>query len=147
MASPASFAKHPLHPMLIVFPVGLWIFSFISDLIHWVGWGGDVWEAVAYRAMAGGIIGALLAAIPGFVDFLSLTGRPRTIATYHLAINLSLVALFGVDFGLRSVGFFFVPWPLLISFIGVLGLAVSGWLGGELVYVHGVAVSKHSVQS
>lgn len=142
MASPASVAKHPLHPMLIVFPVGLWLFSFVSDLIYWFGWGGNIWPAVSIRAMAGGILGALMAAIPGFIDFLNLTGRPRTIATYHLTLNFSLVALFALDFGLRAGGFSVAPWPLLISFIAVIGLAVTGWLGGELVYVHGVAVEK-----
>lgn len=127
--------------MLIVFPIGLWIFSFISDVIWWFGLGGDIWMEVSIRVMAGGIIGALLAAIPGFIDFLSLSGDSLRIAAYHLTINLFLVALFAVDFGLRVDGFSITPWPLLISFIGVLGLAVSGWLGGHMVYVHGVAVS------
>ncbi|MEN6624131.1 MAG: DUF2231 domain-containing protein [Smithella sp.] len=92
--------------------------------------------------MAGGIIGALLAAIPGFIDFLSLSGDSLRIAAYHMTINLFLVALFAVNFGLRISGLPITPWPLLISFIGELGLAVSGWLGGHLVYAHGVAVSS-----
>jgi uncharacterized membrane protein len=142
MSSPASFAKHPFHPMLVVFPIGLWIFSFISDLIFWFGWGGDIWPALSIRVMAGGIVGSLLAAIPGFIDFLTLSGRPRTISAYHLTINLCLVVLFAFDFGLRAGGFSVAPWPLLVSFIGVIGLAISGWLGGELVYVHGIAVER-----
>lgn len=128
--------------MLVVFPIGLWIFSFISDLIFWFGWGSDIWPAVSIRVMAGGIAGALLAAIPGFVDFLTLSGKPRTVAAHHLTINLCLVVLFAFDFGLRAGGFSVAPWPLLISFIGVIGLAISGWLGGELVYVHGIAVER-----
>ncbi len=140
MASPASFARHPIHPMLIVFPIGLWIFSFVSDLIWWFGWGSDIWTAVSFRVMAGGIVGALLAAIPGFIDFLTLSGTSLRIAAFHLSINLALVALFGANLGLRAAGFSVAPWPLLMSFIGVIGLAGSGWLGGELVYVHGIAV-------
>jgi len=142
MSSPASFAKHPIHPMLIVFPVGLWIFSFISDLIHWFGWGSDVWIDVSYRVMAGGIVGAFLAAIPGFIDFLPLSARPRTIAGWHLTLNLTVLTFFIIDFILRTIGFSVAPWPLLISFVGILLLSVSGWLGGELVYVHGLAVEK-----
>lgn len=142
MTSPASFDKHPFHPMLIVFPIGLWVFSFISDIIWWFGWGGEIWPAVSIRVMAGGIIGALLAAVPGFIDFLSLTGDSLRIAAFHFTINLFLIALFVADFWLRAAGFQVTPWPLLMSFIGIIGLSVSGWLGGHLVYVHGVAVSN-----
>ena len=49
MTSPASIAKHPLHPMLVALPIGLWIFSFLSDVIYLLRWGGgSVWEDVAY---------------------------------------------------------------------------------------------------
>ncbi len=74
MASPASVAKHPIHPMFVVFPIGLWIFSFIMDLIYYFGSGTEIWNIVALYTMIGGIIGALIAAVPGLIDFLSLSG-------------------------------------------------------------------------
>ncbi len=140
MASPASIAKHPIHPMLVVFPIGLWIFSFVMDLIYLFGNGTPVWNTVALYTMVGGIIGALGAAIPGFIDFLSLKGKPKQIATTHMAINLGLVVLFIINAILRFSGVSVLPGPIILSLIGVIGLAVSGWLGGEMVYVHGVAV-------
>ncbi len=140
MASPANVAEHPIHPMLIVFPIGLWIFSFVCDLIYYFGAGNTLWNDVAYRAMAGGIIGALLAAVPGFIDYLSLSGRTRSIATIHMGLNLLLVVLFAVNLYVRSQGVAVESAPIFLSLIGVIILGISGWLGGALVYVHATAV-------
>jgi predicted membrane protein DUF2231 len=68
--TPASIGKHPIHPMLIVFPIGLWIFSLACDLIRLAGAPGDAWATVAFFSMVGGFIGALCAAVPGFIDLL-----------------------------------------------------------------------------
>lgn len=56
MRSPASIFKHPIHPMLIVFPIGLWIFSLACDLIRLAGAPGDAWSTVAFFSMIGGLI-------------------------------------------------------------------------------------------
>ena len=58
------------HPMLIVFPIGLWIFSLVCDLIRLAGASGDAWSTVAFFSMVGGLIGALCAAVPGLIDLL-----------------------------------------------------------------------------
>src|SRR5688572_22724486 len=71
MRTPASVAGHPIHPMLIVFPVGLLIFSLVCDLISLVVTDDSVWATVALYTMVGGFIGALLAAVPGLIDLLS----------------------------------------------------------------------------
>lgn len=70
MASPASIAKHPIHPVLVALPIGLWIFSLVSDVIYLTKWGGPVWNDVAFYTMAGGFGSALLAAVPGLIDLL-----------------------------------------------------------------------------
>lgn len=142
MASPASVAKHPIHPMLVTLPIGLWVFSLFSDIVYYLG-GGPVWMDVAFWTMAGGIAGALLAAIPGFIDYRTLTGRPGRVATYHMSLNLSLVVLFAINLWLRANGNVYV----ILSVLGVVGLGVSGWLGGELVYVHGIAVEPQAVSA
>jgi uncharacterized membrane protein len=140
MASPASIAKHPIHPMLVAFPIGLLVFSLICDLIQLIGWGGAVWADVAFYTMAGGIVGALLAAVPGLIDLFSLSGRPKTIGIWHMCINLLVVVIFVINFWLRMTGLTASNTPILLSVIGVALLGVSGWLGGQMVYVHGVAV-------
>ena len=144
MASPASIAKHPIHPMLVAFPIGLLVFSLICDLIQLIGWGGAVWADVALYTMAGGIVGALLAAVPGLIDLLSLSGRPKTLGIWHMCINLLVVAIFAIDFWLRTTNVATSNTPVLLSVVGVGLLGVSGWLGGQMVYVHGVAVEPQA---
>ncbi len=73
MRTPASIAGHPLHAMLIVFPVGLLIFSLICDLCSLGSANPATWATVALYTMVGGFIGALVAAVPGLIDLLSLT--------------------------------------------------------------------------
>jgi uncharacterized membrane protein len=142
MATPASIAKHPLHPMLVVFPIGLWVFSLVCDIIALAG-GSAVWENVAYYTMIGGLIGALMAAVPGLVDFFSISDpKSNRTARNHMLLNFTAVALYAINIYLRAVGEPGAPLPIFLSVAGVLVLAVSGWLGGELVYVHGLGVER-----
>jgi uncharacterized membrane protein len=148
MSSPASIAKHPIHPMLVVFPIGLWIFSFVCDLIYLFVTRNPVWSEVAFYCIGGGIVGALLAAIPGFIDYLSLRDpQTKRIGTYHLILNLLAVVLFVVNFALRWNGAPGAIVPVVLSLITIAGLGVSGWLGGEMVYVHGVGVEPPTTQN
>ena len=141
MSTPARIGGHPVHPMLVPLAIGLWIFSLVSDLIYRFGWGEEVWDAVAFYSLAGGVVGALLAAVPGFIDLLSLPpGKVKKIAVAHMAINLGAVVLFAVNFGLRLNAPPGAPVPIFLSVVGVALIGVSGWLGGELVYTHGVGV-------
>jgi uncharacterized membrane protein len=141
MASRASIAGHPIHPMLVPLPIGLFIFSFVCDLIF-MGSGNAVWSTVALYTMGGGIVGALLAAVFGLIDLLSLdASKAKTIGIWHMVINLTVVAVFVVSFLLRMGGAQESRLPVLLSLIAVALLAVSGWLGGEMVFVHGVAAA------
>jgi uncharacterized membrane protein len=139
----ARIGNHPIHPMLIPFPIALWIFSLFCDVVYLLGSGNAFWAEAAFYTMAGGIIGALFAAPFGVVDYLSLTdARVKRIGKAHMAINLLLVVLFALDLWLRKTGMPIGGWPIVLSVSGLILLAVSGWLGGEMVYVHGVAVER-----
>lgn len=147
MRTPASIFMHPVHPMLVVFPVGLWIFSLACDLIRLAGAPGEAWGTVAFYTMIGGFIGALCAAIPGFIDLLYYkwgAAPVKKIAVTHMAINLTAVVLYAINIWLRaaepSASGASSGAPVLLSIIGVALLAVSGWLGGQMVHVHGVGV-------
>ena len=148
MSSTASFKGHPLHPIIIPLPIGLWIFSIVSDLIFKFGFGGPVWNDVAFYTLGGGIVGALIAALPGFIDLTDLQNpKTKTIAIWHMTINLLAVVLYCVNFWLRM---HLAPGdnlPIVLSAIGVGLIIISGWLGGELVYVRGVAVKQPPDQS
>ena len=146
MRTPASIAKHPIHPMLVTFPIGLWIFSLICDLIGLGVANPTIWYTVAFYTMVGGIIGALAAAVPGFVDLLFYKGGVpplKKIALTHMTINLCVVVLYAVNIGLRIHGTSSMEAPIILSAIGVCGIAVSGWLGGQMVHVYGVGVEGH----
>lgn len=140
MASPSSVAKHPIHPMLVVFPLGLWIFSLVADIIYLSG-DNQVWADVAFYCILGGIVGAVIAAIPGLIDLISLRpSRARTVGIWHMILNVSALVLYIINLSMRTRVDVDYTTPFVLSIIGVIGLLISGWLGGEMVYVHGVAV-------
>lgn len=147
MSTPASIKRHPIHPMLVGIPIGLWVFSMVADLVYFFGWGGPVWKDVARYVIGGGIVGALIAAVPGFIDFTSISDRRvGRIAVTHMATNLIVVALFALSFWLRLVNPLGLL-PLVVSAVGILLLGLGGWLGGELVFVHHMGVAAQRADS
>jgi uncharacterized membrane protein len=153
MASKASVGGHPIHPALIPFPIGLLVFSLIADLIYF--WRGDtIWkDYVAFYTLLGGIIGAAAAAIPGLIDWATLTDRAAVkVANWHARVMIFTVLIFVASFYLRTTsGAQWVPsmpmLPLMLSLAGVIGLTIGGWLGGELVFKHRVAVTEPAKQT
>lgn len=145
MASRASIAGHPIHPMLVVFPIGLWVFSFICDLIY-LGTANPLWWVLAFYTMVGGIIGALAAATFGIIDYTGIRdGDTKRIATTHMALNIAITVLFLINAYWRTqVGPDSLA-PLWLSLVAVVLLGVSGWLGGALVYEHGQGVSSDAL--
>ena len=134
--------------MIIPLPIGLWVFSLVSDIAFKTGWGGPIWRDLAFYTMAGGIIGALLAALPGLLDFASINNpRSKKIALWHMSLNLLTVVLYAINLWLRTRPDTGSNLPFILSILGILILCVSGWLGGELVYVRGVAVEHPPDQS
>jgi len=143
MASRASIRKHPIHPILVPLPIGLWIFSLACDVVYLFVSTNAVWDQMAFYTMVGGVAGALLAALPGFIDFLSLSDPPvKRIALTHMLVNLTVVILFAANLLLRAASPPGAPAPMVLSVVGVILLGVAGWLGGELVFRHGVGVER-----
>src|SRR5688572_16752471 len=136
MPTPASIRKHPIHPMLVGIPIGLWVFAVVADLVY-MGGGGAAWKEVARYCIGGGIVGALLAAVPGLVDLTSISpGNVRKVALTHMTINLFVVGLFGLSFWLRTTN----PlggWPAAMSGVGLVFLGLGGWPGGGVGFVPG----------
>jgi uncharacterized membrane protein len=122
-------------------PIGLWIFSLVCDLIHAGGSTNPAWTTVALYTMGGGIIGALLAAVPGLIDLLSLPPGPRGTAIKHMAINLTVVALYIINTVMRWREPQNPGGLVWLSLFALVLLVISGWLGGKMVYEYGVAVS------
>jgi uncharacterized membrane protein len=142
MESKAKLLGHPIHPMLIVFPLGLLATSLIFDIIALAADNATLFIA-SYWMIAAGVIGGLLAAIFGLVDWLAIPNKTRAkeIGLWHGVGNVIVTALFAISWFLRR------PTPdhppataLLLSVIAVGMALVTGWLGGELVNRLGVGV-------
>ena len=145
MRTPASIAGHPIHPMLVPVAIGGFLLSFVFDIICWISGAAspNVWNQVSYYTMIGGIVGALIAAVFGLVDLLSLPRGPvRATAVTHMSINLVVVVLYVVNVLMRHRNPAELGVPMFMSLVAVLLLVVSGWLGGKMVYEAGVGVSN-----
>jgi uncharacterized membrane protein len=142
MESRAKLFGHPIHPMLIVFPLGLLATAVIFDVIYLVTKNG-LWAQTAFWMIAAGIIGGLASAIFGLVDWLAIPAgtRAKRIGLLHGVGNVVVVVLFAASWLVRRRD------PLapattafVLSFVGVALALVTGWLGGELVDRLGVGV-------
>lgn len=142
MESKARLLGHPIHPMLIVFPLGLLATSVPFDIVGLVNGDGS-WFRVVFWMILAGIIGGVCAAVFGFIDwwFIPSNTRAKRIGLWHGATNIIVVLLFIASWFLRR------PAPehpasiaFVLSFIAVVLALVGGWLGGELVDRLGVGV-------
>ena len=130
---------HPLHPMVVPIPIVLFVGALVCD-VSFVVDGSAGWAEASRWLLGGGLVGALLAAVGGFIDFAANSAiRELRDAWLHLFANLTLVLIEGVNLILRLpdrtvAGSF----GLALSIAGVLVLLFSGWKGGELVFRHGV---------
>ncbi len=148
MATRASIHHHPIHPMLVVFPLGLWIFGFIGYVIFMIqGVPFSPWREASLYAMCGGIIGAVLAAVPGLIDLLTLRGsRVWTTGLLHMTSNVTALILFILAFAIGISRAGPSAATLVLSVLGVVAAGIGGWLGGALVYEHGVGVAARERQ-
>ena len=147
MESKAKLVGHAIHPMLIVFPLGLLGMATIFDLIY-LGTGNRDLPVASYWMIPAGIITGLLAALFGFWDWLALPGgtRAKSIGLTHGGGNVVVVVLFAVSWLLRrgaaAGGVEYAPngLPIILEVVGLVLALVTGWLGGELVNRLGVGV-------
>jgi uncharacterized membrane protein len=135
MESRAKLLGHPVHQMLIVFPLGLLAMAVIFDLLA-IGFADGYWSEIAYWMIAAGIVTGLLAAPFGVIDWAAIpTGsRAKRIGAVHGLGNVAVVAMFALSWLMRSDA---PAAPdaiaLTLSFLAGCLALFTGWLGGELV--------------
>lgn len=134
--SKAAVKGHPIHPMLVAFPIVFFLSALFCDVAYLVA-DRDVWATAALWLVGAGVVGGIAAAVPGLIDFVSLDqvrGSPTAIK--HGAGNFAIVVLELVSFFIRlpdpQDGV--VPVGIAISIIAAAGLTFTGWLGGQLSY-------------
>jgi uncharacterized membrane protein len=142
---------HPFHPILVTIPIGTWAASLVFDIIGLASDDPAPFVVGARVLILIGIVGAVLAAAIGLVDYVQLARgtAARKTATVHMALNLGVTVLFLVNLLLRwsadddevsIVGF-------ILSIVALGALGVSGWLGGKLAYHYGVRVADERTQA
>jgi uncharacterized membrane protein len=135
MESRAKLFGHPIHQMLIVFPLGLLATALLFDVIQLVT-GNGFWSELSYWMIAAGVVSGLVAAPFGLVDWMAIPWRTRAkrIGAVHGGGNVVVLALYGISWLMRTGNPAAPETPALVmAFLGG-GLAmVTGWLGGELV--------------
>jgi uncharacterized membrane protein len=140
---------HPFHPMLVALPIGAWIASLVFDVASHFTSPREL-ATGALWLIALGVLGAVAAAMAGFLDFFGIpTGTPahRT-ALLHMCINLTVTVAFALDFWWRTaIPRTAVPvGPIVLSLVALAALGVSGYLGGKLAYTYGVRVADEESQ-
>jgi uncharacterized membrane protein len=143
MKNKARFLGHPIHPVIVVFPVALFTSSVVFDVLYLITRNPD-FPTVAFFMIGTGILSGLLAAVFGVIDWLGLPPRSRSwnFALGHGVGNVLAVMLFTLNWILRRGSENFLPdgRMLTLSFAGVAIILFTAWLGGELVYRLGVGV-------
>jgi uncharacterized membrane protein len=144
--STASIGGHPIHPMLIPFPIAFFVATLVCDLAFWRSGNGG-WPAASLWLLGAGIVIALLAAIAGLIDLL---GEPRIRALrevwWHAGGNLLLVLIQIVSWYMRysDGAAAVIPTGLILSVVSVLLMLFTGWMGWQMVYRDHVAVSDEA---
>lgn len=144
LRSTAQIAGHPIHPMLVPFPIVCFIGALVTDIAYWRT-AQMMWADFSAWLLVIGLIMGGLAAIAGLIDFLSnRLIRAQAPAWPHMVGNIvaMLLALLNAFVHTRDAWTSVVPVGLVLSVLVVLILLVTGWLGGELVYRHGVGASN-----
>ena len=143
MESRIKFLGHPVHPMLIVFPLGLLATAVIFDVLYVATNNADL-STFSFWALAAGVVGGLAAAAFGVIDWMAIPKgtRARRVGALHGGGNVVVVLLFAFSFLLRTGDSSYLPdiLPFVVALLGAALALVTAWLGGELVYRLRVAV-------
>jgi uncharacterized membrane protein len=143
MESRVKLLGHPIHPMLIVFPLGLLATAVVFDILY-VATANDDLATFSYYAMLAGVIGGLLAAVFGVLDWSKIPKdtRARRIGAVHGVGNVIVTGLFVLSLASRWGDHTYLPsvLPMVLGLVGALIALFTAWLGGELVYRLRVAV-------
>jgi len=142
MESKVKVAGHPVHPMLIVFPLGLLATAVRFDIIYQIS-EYSLWCVVSYYMVGAGVIGGLAAAVFGWLDWFAIPNgtRAKRVGLWHGAGNVVVLGLFVLSWLLRRENPAVPPTGAIVAgLVGFVLAAITGWLGGELVDRLGVGV-------
>lgn len=140
--SHVAIAGHPLHPLIVTFPITFLVSVVATDLAYW--WTRDAfWATASFWLIGAGIVTGILAALSGMVDFAKINRvRENKAGWIHMVGNVAALLFSTYNFFIRwnNVTTGVLPSGLVVSIIVAVLLGITGWYGGELVYRHKIAV-------
>ena len=142
--SSARLMGHPIHPMLVPFPIVFFISALATDIVFLRN-GNDIWATASAWLLGAGLATAALAALAGLADFFG-DRRVRGLrdAWMHMIGNIVAVLVEAANLMLRlGDTAATVSTGVILSAVAVSILAFTGWKGGELVFKHRVGVHDH----
>jgi uncharacterized membrane protein len=140
--STVAIAGHPIHPILVQFPISFLVGALLTDVTFWIT-DDTFWGRASFWLILAGLVGGIAAALTGILDFLRIGRvRKRTAGWAHLILNVTALVLAAVNLVWRWKNPIaaILPWGIALSAIVASVLGVSGWYGGELVYRHKISV-------
>jgi|SRR5579859_1484099 len=140
--STAAVFGHPLHPMIVPFPIAFLVGALLTDLAFW-RLGDPFWAQASIWLIAAGVVSGALAAVFGLTDFLTIRrARAHLAGWVHFLGNLTAVVISLINWIMRigHAPAAVVPVGLVLSLVVTLVLLVTGWMGGELAYRYKVGV-------
>ena len=142
--STAAIQGHPLHPMAVPIPIGMLVAAAASDVTHLMT-GQAFYARMSRWLIRGGLIGGLVSATVGLIDFATIRAARGPTGVAHAGGNATILVLNALSLALRRGSTSRVPGPaMLLTGLAALMLAVTGWLGGELAHRKGIGVSPSS---
>ena len=142
ITSTVAIAGHPIHPVIVTFPIVFLTSAAATDLAYWFT-KDFFWARASVWLIGLGVVSGILAALIGMLDFLRIprVGK-RTAGWTHMLLNVSALILSGINFGLRfnNPESIIVPIGAIISIVVASLLGLGGWYGGELTFRHKVGV-------
>ncbi|MET1756088.1 DUF2231 domain-containing protein [Novosphingobium sp. RD2P27] len=139
-----AIAGHPVHAMLVSFPIALTTCAWGADIFYWAT--GDLfWARAALWASGMAFLMGLLAGLSGTVELLVVPGiRARAASWTHFIIAMTLLAVLGANWGYRLYGYeeMLLPYGLLLSSLSAAFAGFAGWHGGKLVFDYQVGTSS-----
>lgn len=140
-----ALVQHPLHPMLVNFPVAFLTTVVLSDLAY-IFLGDPFWAGMSFWLLTGGTVMGVIAGVTGTIELLAVGRiRRRTASWSHFVAAVMLLSVAATNCGWRidQPEAAITPWGLILSVMGLTLVGVAAWLGGELVFAHHVGIHPH----
>lgn len=138
--SKVTLMHHPLHPMVVVFPIAFLMFTVVTDAAYWY-LRDPFWAQVSFWLVAAGFTFGVLAALLGLADFVLVKEARREVTGWsHMIVGIMTLSLAGANVQLRwdDPVAAALPWGLFLSTLMALTVSLTGWLGGTLTFRHGI---------